>query len=93
MKIAISIPDDVFREIEKIAGERNVSRSQVFAEAARDFIRRSETRRLVDKLNEVYSVPEGQEEAADHIPFRCSRCTRWAPAIVQDRESMLPRGP
>ena len=82
MKVAISIPDDLFREIERIADERNVSRSQVFAEAARDYIRRSETRRLVDKLNEVYSVPETQEEAAGReamAAYQRRRVTRNKP--------------
>ena len=62
MKIAISIPDDLFREMERIAREEKTSRSQVFASAARDYIRKRETRRLVEKLDEVYSEPETTDE-------------------------------
>jgi metal-responsive CopG/Arc/MetJ family transcriptional regulator len=65
MKIAISVPDEVFREIERIAGERNVSRSQVFTEAAREYIRKAETRLLVDRLNEAYSSSDTGEEKSE----------------------------
>ncbi len=57
MKIAISIPDDVFEEVEKIAREQKISRSQVFVSAAREYIRRSETRRLIETLDDVYVQP------------------------------------
>lgn len=63
MKIAISIPDDVFEEVEKIAKEQKRSRSQIFVSAAREYIRRSETRRIIDKLDEVYSQPDAPDEA------------------------------
>ncbi len=62
MKIAISIPDDLFREMERIAREQKSSRSQVFVSAARDYIRKKETRRLVEKIDQVYSVPETSDE-------------------------------
>ena len=64
MKIAISIPDDVFEEVEKIAKEQKKSRSQVFVSAAREYIRRSETRRIIGKLDEVYAQPDAPNEAA-----------------------------
>ena len=64
MKIAISIPDDVFQEVDKIAKEQKKSRSQVFVSAAREYIRRSETRRIIEKLDEVYAQPEAPDEAA-----------------------------
>jgi len=64
MKIAISLPDDVFEEIEKIAKEQKISRSQVFVSAAREYIRKNETSRLVARLDKVYSQPETPEETA-----------------------------
>lgn len=64
MKIAISIPDDVFEEVEKIAKEQKKSRSQVFVSAAREYIRRSETRRIVEKLDKVYSQSDAPDEVA-----------------------------
>lgn len=64
MKIAISIPDDVFQEVEKIAKEQKKSRSQVFVSAVREFIQRSETRRLIEKLDEAYAQPDTPDETA-----------------------------
>ena len=64
MKIAISLPDDVFEEIEKIAQEQKKSRSQVFVSAAREYIRKNETRRLIARLDKVYSQPETPDETA-----------------------------
>ena len=62
MKIAISIPDDVFKEIEKLAKEQKSSRSQVFVSAAREYIEREETRQLIERLDRVYSEPDTGEE-------------------------------
>lgn len=64
MKIAISLPDDVFEEIEKIAQEQKKSRSQVFVSAAREYILKNETRRLIARLDRVYSQPETPDETA-----------------------------
>jgi len=64
MKIAISIPDDVFQEVDKIAKEQKKSRSQIFVSAAREYIRRSETRRIIEKLDEVYAQPDAPDELA-----------------------------
>jgi metal-responsive CopG/Arc/MetJ family transcriptional regulator len=62
MKIAISIPDDVYREIDRIAKEQKTSRSQVFVSAAREYIRKRETNHFVEKLDEVYSELETTDE-------------------------------
>jgi metal-responsive CopG/Arc/MetJ family transcriptional regulator len=64
MKIAISVPDDVFEEIEKISKEQKQSRSQVFVTAAREYIRKNETRRLIARLDKVYSQPDSPDETA-----------------------------
>ncbi|MBE0713739.1 MAG: ribbon-helix-helix protein, CopG family [Candidatus Aminicenantes bacterium] len=64
MKIAISIPDDVFKEVERMAREQKKSRSQIFVSAAREYVRRSETRRIIEKLDEVYDQPDSPDEMA-----------------------------
>ena len=64
MKIAISIPDDVFKEVERMAREQKKSRSQIFVSAAREYIQRSETRRIIQKLDEVYAQPDAPDEIA-----------------------------
>ncbi len=62
MRITISIPEDIFREVKKLAEKQKRSRSEIFVEAVREYLKRLESRRILDSLNEVYSSPETQEE-------------------------------
>ncbi len=64
MKIAISIPDNIFRDVKKIAEEQKRSRSEVIVEALKGYLRDLESRRIMDALNEVYSTAESEEERA-----------------------------
>lgn len=64
MKIAISIPDNIFHEIKKLAEEQKRSRSEIIVEAVRKYLKDLETRGMIDSLNEVYSTPETEEERA-----------------------------
>lgn len=62
MKIAISIPESVFREVGKAAEERKCSRSEIFVVAVKEYLKKLESRRLLESLNEVYASPETEEE-------------------------------
>ena len=62
MKIAISIPENIFREVKKAAEEQKRSRSEIIVEAVREYLRKLESRRIFDILNEVYGSPETEEE-------------------------------
>ncbi len=63
MKVAISVPQEIFAAVDRLAKERKTSRSEVFASAVREYLRRLETRQIIQKLNEVWSQPLTQEEA------------------------------
>ncbi len=62
MKTAISVPDDVFREVEKVAKERHSSRSEVIVAALREYLERRKSRELLNALNEAYGTAETTEE-------------------------------
>jgi len=62
MKIAISIPDNIFREVKRLAEEQDRSRSEVIVEAVRLYLKDLESRRLLEALNEAYSTSETEEE-------------------------------
>jgi metal-responsive CopG/Arc/MetJ family transcriptional regulator len=62
MKTAISIPDEIFREIEKFSKEHRYSRSKVFVMAVKEFLEKLKSKELFNALNEVYSEPESLEE-------------------------------
>lgn len=62
MKIAISIPDRVFREVKRAAEEQKRSRSEVIVEAVESYLDKLESRRIRQALDEVYAAPDTQEE-------------------------------
>lgn len=64
MKIAISVPEDVFKSVEMLAKESRTSRSRVFVEAVREYYKKWKSREILKKLNEVWAVPLAPEEKA-----------------------------
>ena len=62
MKIAISIPDAVFRDFIKAAEKQQRSRSEIFVEAVSEYLMKLESRRIFESLNEVYAAQETEEE-------------------------------
>lgn len=62
MKTAISLPDDMFKEIEEVTKECDCSRSQVFAMAVSEFLERRKSRKLLEALNDAYQETEAPEE-------------------------------
>ena len=62
MKTALSIPDEIFREVEKFAKEHHFSRSEVFVIAVKEFLKKLASKNLLDALNNAYSDVESPEE-------------------------------
>lgn len=62
MKTTISIPDEIFREIERFSKEHRYSRSQVFVMVVKEFLEKLKSEELLNGLNEVYSEAESSEE-------------------------------
>jgi predicted transcriptional regulator len=51
MKTAVSLPDDVFERMERLARTRNVTRDDLYAEALREYVARHDTHALTDAIN------------------------------------------
>jgi len=62
MKTAISIPDQLFEQVENFSKKHRRSRSEVFAMAVRKFLEKEKAQELLDALNEAYSHEESVEE-------------------------------
>jgi predicted transcriptional regulator len=62
MKTAISVPDDVFHEVDKVAKERHSSRSEVIVAALREYLERRRSSNMLKVLNETYGTAETTEE-------------------------------
>ncbi len=71
VKIAISIEKPLVDEIEAIAEEMKVSRSRVFSLAARGFVERQKSRKLLEAINAAYDdLPETDEEKTTRLAMR-----------------------
>jgi len=54
VKTAISLPELLFERADAFARQQNISRSQLFARAVEEFLRRHESQALLDTLNRTY---------------------------------------
>jgi metal-responsive CopG/Arc/MetJ family transcriptional regulator len=55
MKVAISLPDAVFRAAEVLASQLHKSRSQLYAEALASYVGAHSAHNVTQRLNEVYA--------------------------------------
>ncbi len=55
MKTAISLPDLVFEEAESLARQLGISRSELYTNALKVYLRKYNRDQILDKLNQIYS--------------------------------------
>ena len=60
MKTAISIPQEIFKSAEKLAGKMGVSRSQLYVSAIKSYVEAHEGGAITAKLNEVYGSTDSR---------------------------------
>jgi metal-responsive CopG/Arc/MetJ family transcriptional regulator len=53
MKAAVSIPDEVFAEADRLAKQLNTSRSQLYSRALKEFLARHAPDQVTDAMNRV----------------------------------------
>ena len=53
MKTAVSIPDDVFEEAERLARRMKKSRSELYSRAVADFVARHAQDRVTEAMNQT----------------------------------------
>ena len=63
MKTAISIPDEVFEDAERLAERLRTSRSRLYSQALREFVARHSPDEITESMNRV--VAEVGAEADD----------------------------
>jgi metal-responsive CopG/Arc/MetJ family transcriptional regulator len=68
MKTAVSIPDEVFNEAERLAADLKTSRSQLYSRALKEFVARHAPSRVTEAMNrvveEIGSAPDEFSRAA-----------------------------
>jgi predicted transcriptional regulator len=79
MKTAVSVPDDLFREADRLARRTRRSRSDIYSAALREYVARHESDevrealdRLVEELGEA-----GDLALADAAARRVLETTEW----------------
>lgn len=64
VKTAISLQDSLFEQVEDLARDLHVSRSQLVALALEEFVRRHQNRQLLDALDQVYDDAPDPDDPA-----------------------------
>jgi metal-responsive CopG/Arc/MetJ family transcriptional regulator len=66
MKTAVSIPDDVFDEVERLAADLKTSRSHLYSRALREFVARHGPNRVTEAMNQVIAeIGDGSAGSED----------------------------
>lgn len=63
MKTAVSIPDDVFEDAERLASRLRTSRSQLYARALAEFVARHDDDRVTSLMNQAVREAGGEADA------------------------------
>ena len=60
MKVALSIPDELFESADVLAKRLGVSRSRLYATALGDYLAKHRGRKTTERLNTVYANEPGR---------------------------------
>ena len=66
MKIAVSMPDELFQQAEVMAQRLNMSRSQLYATALAEFVEHRNHRSITDRLTAVYATESSKLDPVLH---------------------------
>ncbi|MGE0581849.1 MAG: CopG family transcriptional regulator [Steroidobacteraceae bacterium] len=67
MKTAISIPDPVFEEAERLAKRRGMSRSELYSKAVSDYVENQRFVGVRERLDAVYAAAPADSELEPDI--------------------------
>ncbi len=60
MKTAVSIPDPLFEEAERLSKRLRIPRSQLYAKALEAYVQRQRSKRIREALDELYSTESSE---------------------------------
>ena len=64
MKIAVSIPDDIFEDAEYLARRQGKTRSKLYADAIAEYVGVYRTESITEQLNSVYATEDSTLDPA-----------------------------
>ncbi len=78
MKVALSIPDDLFDSAETLGKRLGVSRSRLYATALAEFVAKHRGRRITARLDAVYAAEDSRlDKATRRAQARSLEHDRW----------------
>jgi metal-responsive CopG/Arc/MetJ family transcriptional regulator len=78
MKVAVSIPDEVFAETESLAKQLKASRSEIYSRALSEFLGRHAPDRVTELMNQVIAaVGEKPDPFSRRAARRVFRHVEW----------------
>jgi metal-responsive CopG/Arc/MetJ family transcriptional regulator len=66
VKTAVSLPDELFKRAESVARRLELSRSELYAKAIREYLDREKGDEITERLNRVYSRHRAKVDPALH---------------------------
>ena len=77
MKTAISLPDDLFAAAESLAAKQGLSRSRLFATALAEYVAKHQSRKVSERLDEVYATESNRDPFVREAARRTLRRSEW----------------
>ena len=78
MKVAVSIPDPIFHEAERISRRLRLPRSQFYAHALEAYVRVRSGEDVTERLNEVYAKKSSKlDPATEALSLEVLRREKW----------------
>jgi hypothetical protein len=77
MKTAISIPDDVFADAERLARRLKTSRSELYSRALREYVARHGSDHVTETLDRLYAEIPPEKTFATTVARRTLRRSAW----------------
>jgi hypothetical protein len=66
VKTAVSMPDDLFNQAEAAARRLGVSRSELYAKAIAEYLKRQQDNTVTERLNQVYAGQTAKLDSGLH---------------------------
>ena len=64
MKVALSIPDELFERAETVAKRLGISRSRLYATALAEYVGKHRSRKITERLDAVYATAKSRLDPA-----------------------------
>ncbi len=76
VKTAISLHEDLFKEVNRLASDLHVSRSKLFVLAVQDYIKKEESKKLLNQINNAFCDAPSSDEITVQSKMRAKQAKK-----------------